>query len=409
MEKSTLLFICTLLAVSWAQIIEIIPLPCNDKTVEKIGRLALTYINEDRAAGYKFSLNTITNVHLHVQGPPGKVYYIDLEVLETKCHVRSPKPWKHCDVRPVMETQTSGNCNVTILQTPHGLSYLYSYDCTLVPDEPEKLLRLCPHCPLLVPVNSAEARQAAQLSLAKYNAQSTMPDRFSLQNITRASMKNTPGQSWFAEYTIQEIDCPEELLATGLCKSEDLGRDPAGFCVGAVHGKSDPVVDVSCEIFHPQEPGAAVDGTRPKKVPEVLPAQHEKRPVTPPKTTVPQPDLNHKSSGPVQPPAIPKNPAPKPFVPFNRVTVPRVTYPAPSAHAQNTSSSESSESSSQSSEELGGTVFRPPLDFWYKNHREKRQIALGVNPSHIPEFLSVFPASPSPFRSCPGAPRFSTA
>lgn len=29
--------------------------------------------------------------------------------------------------------QISGNCNTTVLHTPEGYSYLYSYDCTLVP------------------------------------------------------------------------------------------------------------------------------------------------------------------------------------------------------------------------------------------------------------------------------------
>lgn len=399
MGKLVLIFVCTLLAVSWAQIIEIIPLPCNDKTTEKIGRLALTYINEDRAAGYKFSLNRITNVHLHVQGPAGKVYYLDLEVLETKCHVKSPKPWKQCDIRPVMETQISGSCNVTILQTPQGLSYLYSYECTLAPDEPEKLLQICPHCPLLVAVDSAEAQQVAKVSLSKYNAQSTMPGRFALKDIIRASTKNTPGQSWFVEYTIQEMDCLKEHSDTGLCKP----GDPAGICVGAAHGKADPVVEVSCEIFLPQDPAVAVDNAR-QKVPEVLPAQHEKSPETPPEPTAPQLDLDPKYSGPVKQPSVPKNPVPKPFVPSNRVTVPRVTSPNPSAHTENASSSESSESS----EELGGSILRPPLNFWYKNHRIKRQAPLGINPNHTPVFLSVFPTSPSPFRSCPGAPRFST-
>lgn len=38
------------------------------------------------------------------QGPAGNVYYLDLEVLETKCHIGSPKPWKRCDIRPFMET-----------------------------------------------------------------------------------------------------------------------------------------------------------------------------------------------------------------------------------------------------------------------------------------------------------------
>lgn len=47
--------------------IELAPIPCNDKAVEKLSRLAVTYINEDRPDGYKFALNRIANVHLHAQ------------------------------------------------------------------------------------------------------------------------------------------------------------------------------------------------------------------------------------------------------------------------------------------------------------------------------------------------------
>lgn len=47
--------------------IQLAPVPCNDKAVEKLSRLAITYINEDRTDGYKFALNRVANVHLHAQ------------------------------------------------------------------------------------------------------------------------------------------------------------------------------------------------------------------------------------------------------------------------------------------------------------------------------------------------------
>lgn len=47
--------------------VELAPIPCNDKAVEKLSRLAVTYINEDRIEGYKFALNRVANVHLHAQ------------------------------------------------------------------------------------------------------------------------------------------------------------------------------------------------------------------------------------------------------------------------------------------------------------------------------------------------------
>lgn len=46
---------------------ELAPVPCNDKAVGKLSRLAMTYINEDRPDGYKFALNRVANVHLHAQ------------------------------------------------------------------------------------------------------------------------------------------------------------------------------------------------------------------------------------------------------------------------------------------------------------------------------------------------------
>jgi len=43
----------------------LVHVPCDDKIVEKLSRLAVTYINEDRQTGYKFALNRITNVQAH--------------------------------------------------------------------------------------------------------------------------------------------------------------------------------------------------------------------------------------------------------------------------------------------------------------------------------------------------------
>lgn len=78
MDKSicTLLLLLSLLSTHTLSVygegfplspVELAPIPCNDKAVEKLSRLAVTYINEDRTDGYKFALNRIANVHLHAQ------------------------------------------------------------------------------------------------------------------------------------------------------------------------------------------------------------------------------------------------------------------------------------------------------------------------------------------------------
>nr|XP_057929324.1 fetuin-B [Doryrhamphus excisus] len=392
--------------------LELAPIPCNDKAVEKLSRLAATYINEDRADGYKFALNRIANVHLHAQGPAGNVYYLDLDVLETKCHVGSPKPWKRCHIRPFMETQISGNCNTTILHTPEGYSYLYSYDCTLVPDPPEKLQQTCPTCPILLPVDSPQAVKAAQVMLASYKRQSTLGAGLGVKQITRAAEQTLPVKARFVEYTVQE--CPEGVTDKGTCQRLTLASDTetAGFCTGSVHGDihDHPDVQVSCEMFKIQN----VDAPRPVEPqghdlplhPNIptLPPFHYPEKDQPPTHSDPTPHLETEPA-PVDPTQI----LPRPL--------------EPSSNSPTTSSSSSSESEEgfliqpsstghfeSSSEEIGGPLaLRPPFDFHYKKHdRKKRQAVTEISPTRKPTFLSDFPSGPSPFRSCPGPARYTT-
>ncbi|XP_034568091.1 alpha-2-HS-glycoprotein [Notolabrus celidotus] len=398
--------------------IELAPIPCNDKAVEKLSRLAATYINEDRTDGYKFALNRIANVHLHAQGPAGNVYYLDLDVLETKCHVGSPKPWKRCDVRPFMETQISGNCNTTILHTPEGYSYLYSYDCTLVPDLPEKLQQTCPTCPLLLPIESQQAMNSAQVTLASYKRKSMLGAGLGVKKITRASAQVVPVKASFVEYTVQE--CPEGVTERGTCHRRTLESDTetSGFCAGSVRGdlNVDPEVQVSCEMYKVQN----VDILRP-----VQPQGHDLFPDLAIPTFQPVFDdpINHPEPVPSDP-TLPPVVQPMPFDPMPILPLP--SDPPVVVNPNNPLCSSSSESLedlvnqqkqprvpglfSSSSEEIGGPVaLRPPFNFRYKRpDRKKRQALMGTSTSHNPVFLSDFPSGLSPFRSCPGPSRYTT-
>ncbi|XP_004085629.2 alpha-2-HS-glycoprotein [Oryzias latipes] len=397
--------------------VELAPVPCNDKAVEKLSRLAITYINEDRKEGYKFALNRITNVHLHAQGPAGNVYYLDLDVLETKCHTRSPKPWKRCDVRPFMETQISGNCNTTILHTAEGFSYLYSYDCALVPDAPEKLQQTCPTCPLLLSVDSPQAIATAQITLATYKRQSTLSAGLGVKNITRAASQDVPVKAVFVEYTVQE--CPDGLTERGTCQRPTLNSDTetAGFCTGSLLGDMNELPDaqVSCEMFKLQN----VDVVRPLQPQGHELLQTSETPTFPAPPDNPGNDAQPATADPPSPTVaqpLALDPTAAPQIPSDASTAVKPSVPLTS------SSSESEETLpnlqnpanprplDSSSEETGGPVaLRPPFNFRYQRRdRKKRQALMENPPSHQPVFLSEFPSGTSPFRSCPGPSRYAT-
>ncbi|XP_068175979.1 fetuin-B [Antennarius striatus] len=418
MDKSiyTLLLLLSLLSSDTVRVYAedfartpIAPVPCNDKAVEKLSRLATTYINEDRDDGFKFALNHIANVHLHAQGPAGNVYYLDLDVLETKCHVGSPKSWKRCDIRPFMETQISGNCNTTVLHTPEGYSYLYSYECTLVPDPPEKLQQTCPTCPLLLAVDSPQAQNAARVTMASYKRQSTLGAGLGVKRVLRASAQTIPVKATFVEYTVQE--CPERASETGSCHplSHDSEAETAGFCTGSVHEEYD--VQVSCEMFKIQN----ADIFNPVE-PQVhnLPQDPEIPTFKPPTD---QPGNDWAPSEPTLPPAVqpePFDPTPMPFDPtvdMNPAT-PRVSSSSESAEDQPHQQHQAPAPHAfySSSEEIGGPVaLRPPFNFRYKKSDRKKRLALvEASPARNPIFLPDFPSGSSPFRSCPSPSRYTT-
>uniref|UniRef100_A0A673ID55 Si:ch211-262h13.5 n=1 Tax=Sinocyclocheilus rhinocerous TaxID=307959 RepID=A0A673ID55_9TELE len=347
-----------ILCVSGTSLVHV---PCDDKTVEKLSRLVVTYVNEDRQTGYKFALNRITNVQAHQQN------------LVLICLEKSKK--KGC-----FRLQISGNCNTTVLHTPEGFSYLYSYDCTLVPDPPEKLRLTCPDCPLLLPVDSNEAIAAARTSLLKYNRQSTLPVSLTVNTITRASH----------QFTVQE--CSVAPFPEVLCEPGHKGKEPVGFCVGEVFGHGQQDVKVSCEIFRTQ-------------VHAVTPKQQEDKFS---KTTTHNAHIphGHKPSFPNVGAVTPQLADPVyQAIPAGPGSPPSLDSTIP------TSSSESTESAeSDSSEEAGGSVraVKPPLNFRYVPRRQRRQIPTSTAPPHSPVFLSIFPSVPSPFRSCPGVSRYTT-
>lgn len=155
------------------------------------------------------------------------------------------------------------------------------------------------------------------------------------------------------------------------------------------------------------KPGTMAGGAGLKKVPDEISTQREKPTAADAKPPVPK-DRGPRPTDSAQKDVVPVGPEGKPAVPIQPnlpPEPPKATAPT-SPKASHYQSSESD--SSESSEEASITIIRPPQDFRYKYSRQKRQVSPNVRPEHIPEFLSVFPSTPSPFRSCPGAPRYTT-
>ncbi|XP_029141208.1 fetuin-B-like [Protobothrops mucrosquamatus] len=72
---------------------------CNSVVVKAAAEVALNKVNSNRKQGYVLGLQRIFDVHELPKKNGDSLFYLILDVLETKCHIQSGKKWKECEFR----------------------------------------------------------------------------------------------------------------------------------------------------------------------------------------------------------------------------------------------------------------------------------------------------------------------
>ncbi|XP_061049280.1 alpha-2-HS-glycoprotein isoform X1 [Eubalaena glacialis] len=200
---------------------------CDDPETEQAALAAVDYINKHLPHGYKHILNQIESVKVWPRRPTGEVFDLEIDTLETTCHVLDPTPLANCSVRQLKEHAVEGDCDFNVLKQDGQFSVL-SAKCDSSPDSAEDVHKVCPDCPLLAPLNDSRVVHAVEAALAAFNAQKN-GSYFQLVEISRAQ---------FVQY--------------GFCK---------GTVTEKVAGGED--VAVTCTVFQTQPvlPQPQPDGT----------------------------------------------------------------------------------------------------------------------------------------------------
>ncbi|KAG7248362.1 hypothetical protein CRUP_005213, partial [Coryphaenoides rupestris] len=182
---------------------------CGSPAVVSVAEEALEQINRDRKQGYILGFNSLYDLESSTdQEKSRSVYKLIIDVLETKCHVTSRKPWKQCEVRSSFDIAVYGECVAYVFaEAPFELQ---QYSCTIrqvpIPD----MLDQCPDCATPDRLDDPIVMDTTKLSLQRFNAESTLANFFSLQHVTRASSQWIEGPMYYVEFTIQETVCSKE-------------------------------------------------------------------------------------------------------------------------------------------------------------------------------------------------------
>ncbi|KAM6921716.1 fetuin-B-like [Xenentodon cancila] len=249
---------------------------CNSPDAVRVAEEALEQINQDKPNGYILSLNRLYDVsHTPEQEKGGSLYRLTVDVMETKCHISSRKPWKKCGVRDIADVPVYGECQVSAhFDTQVKLQ---NYSCALREVPGTTLVDVCPDCPTSDNLNDPVVKETVKLSLQRFNEESRLANYFTLENITKASSQWVVGPAYFVEFTIVETACSKKTDASELSNCPPMNCQFAhrGFCSGshvALEEKfeiKNPVgkkgssfmnhtpVEVQCDIYEPQ--AAAVE------------------------------------------------------------------------------------------------------------------------------------------------------
>uniref|UniRef100_A0A8C6XRB1 Cystatin fetuin-A-type domain-containing protein n=1 Tax=Naja naja TaxID=35670 RepID=A0A8C6XRB1_NAJNA len=230
-------------------------LDCNGEEAENLAELAEQYINEHNLHGYKHTLNVIKDVHVLPRRPHGKVIFLNLEFLETVCHVSDPTPIENCTVRPDYYHAVEAECDVRLLSDEDVVKVVAS-KCHSEADSVENVRQKCPKCPILIPLNDPHVVQSVEYVLRKYNEEH--PEHvFEVLEISRGQHKYDP-EAFYVEFAIVETNCSAQEAHDDHhdCHPKAAGEARAGFCRATVFRShadlekpKDELYESDCVIF----------------------------------------------------------------------------------------------------------------------------------------------------------------
>uniref|UniRef100_A0A3B1JMT7 Alpha-2-HS-glycoprotein 2 n=1 Tax=Astyanax mexicanus TaxID=7994 RepID=A0A3B1JMT7_ASTMX len=263
--QATSAVLSLLLVGSWAQaLLPNITLPtCDSPEAQAATQVALDYINAQNTHGYKYALNQIEDIKIITRPDGAQTYMLELEFLETKCHVLDPTPAAQCPVRTIAETAVEADCDVALSKTAGVLSVV-AFKCKTETETPDSDLGPCVGCSSLIPLNDTDAALLVQASLDIFNKNNTFNSVFALFEVGRLSSQVVSGGlKLSAEYAIIETNCTSTddkgcvplnhtVARHGFCFSEGIGLATSVDC--QIYLTMEQIVDPASNITAPPAP-----------------------------------------------------------------------------------------------------------------------------------------------------------
>uniref|UniRef100_A0A8L0DVF1 Cystatin fetuin-A-type domain-containing protein n=1 Tax=Oncorhynchus mykiss TaxID=8022 RepID=A0A8L0DVF1_ONCMY len=191
---------------------------CDEKEKEPGARLAMLSINNKHFHGYKFQLSNITFSTVE-KGQSDCKLHLELDLQETTCHIINPKSFEECDIR--QDYETVSHYTTMANQTLNNISDTCQSCRERDTFSAEKMVRMCPDCPILLPLHSPEGLESVKAGLRQFNMDHNYTSYFKLMEVGRitSGYMMMTGMNYYAELAIVETECnAKSRIDTQACK-----------------------------------------------------------------------------------------------------------------------------------------------------------------------------------------------
>ncbi|NXG55994.1 FETUA protein, partial [Hemiprocne comata] len=225
------------------------PLGCDDSESEAAAEVGVSYINGHSHHGYKFALNRIKNIRVLPQGLNNDIIFLELDLLETTCHILSPTPLANCTVRSFTDHAVEGDCDIK-LQKVDGQFFVLASKCHSHADSSEDIIQLCPDCPLLATLNNTEVLATVTAALNDHNSK-TADAYLRLLEIGRARIQYHPVHVVSVEFAVAATNCSaaEAKADVEACQLLPSDQSNFGFCTASMVTKPLQDLKVDCQLY----------------------------------------------------------------------------------------------------------------------------------------------------------------
>ncbi|KAJ8011233.1 hypothetical protein DPEC_G00056030 [Dallia pectoralis] len=198
---------------------------CDSAEAEAAALVAQDYLNGQHMHGYKYVLNQIEDIKIVTTPDGSETYKLEVELLETTCHVLDPTPIANCTVRPKVDTAVEGDCDVILTNVGEVMS-VSAFKCKTEASTED----LCLGCATLLPLNDTAGLALVSASLVTFNNKTGQASLFDVLEVGRLSVSSQMRHGvlqHLVEYVIVETNCTTNMSDDSCVPMATAQR---GFC-----------------------------------------------------------------------------------------------------------------------------------------------------------------------------------